>query len=162
MSDTPCWWNAAMAANLRLRLNNGRIVQLFGSTESFPSPPRLTIHRHHLTSPEEPNWQLAWHVYDDWDETRGLVVMPNRRLRQAFGLEAQPIHDPDRWFDSRFESDAAVAGQFIRFGDCLNIPTPGFGQRREKTISILITPELQHAVSQLCGLPASVPATALA
>ncbi len=101
-------------------------------------------------SPRERGWNVQWKIEHYNGRVEGHVHMDDSALRRAFGLE-----DGLGTFGATLADrtgtpiDAAEQGQFVRWGEFLNIPHPGTGLQGDPNISIELSDEIRTAVQDL-------------
>lgn len=92
-------------------------------------------------------WIVEWWIRHGVGKVKGQTWMAAADLRSAFGLENNSRFSD--WLLARFDGDCAGQGEYIRYGNYLNIPCPGTGSDGDPNVSVFLTKEIKEAVQKL-------------
>lgn len=144
----PIWWHHHGWKMMLKRIDLRNRVVVIGSRQA--AVVRITPKADSLNE----GWYVEWEIKFARDSSvHGNVWMSSQNLECAFGLsdsEDKKYHECYRnWLISRFGADCACQGQFIRYGNFLNIPGPGTSNDGDPNVSIDLDDEIKDAVRQL-------------
>ncbi|OGY28025.1 MAG: hypothetical protein A3F33_02715 [Candidatus Woykebacteria bacterium RIFCSPHIGHO2_12_FULL_43_10] len=115
------------------------------------SAAKVIIRKASSVYPNAKGWFVDWEVvqYRPYEEgVRGRSQFNDEDFKSAFGLSEKP-GEFGHWLIQQFGASAAGQGQYIRWGNFLNIPCPGTGHDGDPNVSIYLDEEIQKAVRQL-------------
>jgi hypothetical protein len=79
----------------------------------------------------------------------GTIWMSKKNIEAAFGLSNTCPEFGGQWLADEYGADVAQQGQYIRYGNFLNIPGPGTGNDGDSNVSIFIDKKIQDAIKIL-------------
>lgn|GEM_PF-2151667 len=83
---------------------------------------------------------------------RGSVFVSTGELRAAFGI-SEECSETGRHICEMYGGDVAEVGKFIRWGNFLNIPSPGTGENNDPNISVFLHKEIKNVIEKLTVKP---------
>ncbi len=131
----PVWWNLH---GYKLRLVPGVSAKIILKATAA----ELYLYR----TPSYDNYKVSWKIFYSRNElAQGVVIMHEDVVASAFGL-CDKVFSASQWLIDRYGGTAAAQGEFMRYGDFLNIPCPGTGHDGDPNISVFVSDDIREAV----------------
>lgn len=150
----PDWWHSHGA---KMNIKHLNINGYCPSLKLQASAAELEVRRNYLVE-ENVNvriWELHWRVvqsYPEGCESRGKTIVYDDGLRKAFGLD-DSFDLAGEFIIKKYKAvTTARWGCFIRYKEFLNIPCPGTGCDGDPNVSVLVTEEIQEAITKMLAL----------
>ncbi len=99
-------------------------------------------------APEGDQWVVTWQIIFRTGGVRGRIIMNAMELCGAFGLNDLPS-EGECWLADEDHDAVAIPGKYFRYGDYLNIPGPGTGNDDDPNISVLLSPDIKKAITEM-------------
>lgn len=94
---------------------------------------------------------IVFYVITQSPETNntGQIWMDKEDLEAAFGMRSTCEAFGGQWLADKYGADVAHQGKYIRYGNFLNIPSPGTGSDGDPNVSLHVDEKMREAIKDI-------------